>query len=574
MNHHPCPENGDHAAARATDLTPRDPRPDADRTVDLASPSRRQFLAAAGALTAATMAASTVGAASPRAVPPPSTTSSLRDRRARALEIRQQAALYQLDQAFPVPQTNGDEGRYPAGVANYSKALPHNALGEVDPYAYQRLWQAIHSRTPSAFEAVPLGGTARLANPQGAFAFELEGADPHALTVQAPPRFADEAFAGEMVECYWLALARDIPYAQYGKEPVTAAAINDLKRFSGYEGVNAGNLFRGDFPGLQIGPYLSQFLLQSYLLGTTPVEQRYRTPLPGLDHPTAYQDWLEVQNGEPVPVPASFDEEPRYLRNGRDLGEWVHRDFTYQGALVAALILLGYGREALDEANPYQGSSTQAGFTTFGGPHVLDLIARVANHALKAAWYHKWVVHRRLRPEEFGGRIHHHLTGAARYPIHATLLNSPALDLVFRKYGTYLCPQAYPEGCPTHPAFPGGHASFIGAGVTVLKAFFNEAFVIPNPVVPSDDGLSLQPWTGEPLTVGHELNKLAFNVAFGRDTAGVHFRRDELEGIVLGEATAFSVLTDANTTYHENFEGFSLTTFDGEAVTLDVNPAP
>jgi PAP2 superfamily len=166
------------------------------------------------------------------------------------------------------------------------------------------------------------------------------------------------------------------------------------------------------------------------------------------------------------------------------------------------------------------------------------------------------------------------LTGAARYPIHATLLNSPALDLVFRKYGTYLCPQAYPEGCPTHPAFPGGHASFIGAGVTVLKAFFNEAFVIPNPVVPSDDGLSLQPWTGEPLTVGHELNKLAFNVAFGRDTAGVHFRRDELEGIVLGEATAFSVLTDANTTYHENFEGFSLTTFDGEAVTLDVNPAP
>ena len=62
-----------------------------------------------------------------------------------------------------------------------------------------------------------------------------------------------------MVECYWLALARDIPYAQYGQEPVTAAAINDLKRFSGYEGVDAGNLFRGDFPGLQSGPYVSQF---------------------------------------------------------------------------------------------------------------------------------------------------------------------------------------------------------------------------------------------------------------------------------------------------------------------------
>jgi hypothetical protein len=381
------------------------------------------------------------------------------------------------------------------------------------------LLQAINSHTPSAFDAVPLGGTARLANPQGAFAFALEGADPHALAVEALPRFADVAFASEMVECYWLALARDIPFSQYGNEPVTGAAINDLKRFSGYENVNAGNLFRGDFPGVQIGPYISQFLLQPYLLGTTPVEQRYRTPLPGIDHLTAYQDWLEVQNGEPFPVPASFDEEPRYIRNGRDIGEWVHRDFTYQGALVAALILLGYGSKALDDANPYKGPSTQAGFVTFGGPLVLDLIARVANHALKAAWYNKWVVHRRLRPEEFGGRIHHHMTGAAQYPIHPKLLDSLALASVFSKYGTYLCPQAYPEGCPTHPAFPGGHASFIGAGVTVLKAFFNESFVIPNPVVPSDDGLSLQPWHGEPLTVGHELNKLAFNVAFGRDTA-------------------------------------------------------
>jgi hypothetical protein len=47
--------------------------------------------------------------------------------------------------------------------------------------------------------------------------------------------------------------------------------------------------------------------------------------------------------------------------------------------------------------------------------------------------------------------------------------------------------------------------------VSVLKAFFNGAWVIPNPVVPSDDGLSMQPWKGEPLTVGGELNKLAFD---------------------------------------------------------------
>jgi hypothetical protein len=71
--------------------------------------------------------------------------------------------------------------------------------------------------------------------------------------------------------------------------------------------------------------------------------------------------------------------------------------------------------------------------------------------------------------------------------------------------------------------------------VRVLKAMFNPNFVIPEPVVASDDGLSLRPWRGGPLTVGGELNKLAFNMAFGRDTAGVHFRKDELEGLFLGE---------------------------------------
>jgi hypothetical protein len=100
------------------------------------------------------------------------------------------------------------------------------------------------------------------------------------------------------------------------------------------------------------------------------------------------------------------------------------------------------------------------------------------------------------------------------------------------------CLQAYPEGCPAHPAYPGATATIGGAGVSVLKAFFNEAWVIPNPVVPSDDGLSLQPWKGAPLTVGGELNKLAFNMAFGRDT------------------------------YNEGFDGFRLTSVDGTPTTI------
>jgi hypothetical protein len=262
-------------------------------------------------------------------VAPQSTPVSLQGRRARALEIREQAALYQLGQEFPAPQTNGDEAQYPAGVANYSKALPHNQLGEVDPHAYGQLLQAINRGHPADFDRVPLGGTTRLANPQGAFAFDLEGADSHALASEPPPRFADEAFAGEMAECYWLALTRDIPFAQYGNEPVTAAAIADLRRFSDFAQVTAETLFRAEFPGVQRGPYLSQFLLQPDLLGTTPVEQRYRMTLLGLDYLTTYQDWLAVQNGAPVAAQAGFDPVPRYIDNGRVLGEWAHRNFPY-----------------------------------------------------------------------------------------------------------------------------------------------------------------------------------------------------------------------------------------------------
>ena len=44
-----------------------------------------------------------------------------------------------------------------------------------------------------------------------------------------------------------------------------------------------------------------------------------------------------------------------------------------------------------------------------------------------------------------------------------------------------LCPGNYPEGCPTHPAYPGATATIGGAGGRVLKQLFNPNFVIPAP---------------------------------------------------------------------------------------------
>jgi hypothetical protein len=131
-------------------------------------------------------------------------------------------------------------------------------------------------------------------------------------------------------------------------------------------------------------------------------------------------------------------------------------------------------------------------------------------------------MHRRLRPEEFAGRVHQTLTGAVRYLVHTDVLNAVAPSVLFHTTGTYLLPMAYPEGCPLHPAYPAGHAAIAGACATVLKAFFQPEFVIPNPVEASADGLALLPYRGPDLTVGGELNKLASNIALGRDAAGVH----------------------------------------------------
>jgi hypothetical protein len=102
----------------------------------------------------------------------------------------------------------------------------------------------------------------------------------------------------------------------------------------------------------------------------------------------------------------------------------------------------------------------------------------------------------------------------------------------------------------------------------MLKAMFNESFVIPSPVVPSDDGLTLVPYSGPPLTVGGELNKLAANVSLGREACGVHYRSDGVEGMRLGEEIALSMLRDVATLYNEPFAGFSLTRFDGTPITI------
>lgn len=537
---------------------------------------RRSFLRTLGVGAAATVALNSLGQTALDAGIEACTLGpqTAHQRKVTARGIRREAAQLAYKRPYPDHMCNGEEDDY-AGtrIANFSKGLPHNGLGEVDPVAYNALLEALSSGDPNDFEAIPLGGVRPLRNPQAGLAFDLEGPDSHHLAIRPAPRIDSPEDSAEAAELYWMALARDVRFTDYASSPLIAQAAADLSAFSDFHGpqqagqVTPATIFRGNTPGDLAGPYLSQFLLKEVPFGSLTISHRQQT-VAGRDYLTSFVAWRNIQNGAAAGQD-QFDSHRRYIRNGRDLGQYVHVDALYEAYLNACLILLGLGAP-VDPGNPYATTTKQDAFSTWGGPHILSLVTEVATRALKAVWYQKWFVHRRLRPEAFGGLVHNVLTGAASYPIDAEILDSAVMSAVFRKYDSYLLPQAYPEGSPLHPAYGGGHATVAGACVTILKAWFDESFVIPEPVVPNRQGTALVAYTGPDagsLTVGGELNKVAANIAMGRNIAGIHWRTDASEALKLGEEVAIGILEEQQATYNEG-GSFTLTKFDGTTGTI------
>jgi hypothetical protein len=369
-----------------------------------------------------------------------------------------------------------------------------------------------------------------------------------------------------MTELYWLALLRDVPFRDYGTNALVSTAATDLRE-AGFAATDPVRLFRGDAAGDLQGPLVSQFLWHDIPYGLKTVDQRFRVPRPGEDFMTTFEEWLAVQRGARPRTVLRLNAGPRYIANYRALAEYVHRDFSFQPFMDAALIIsrlaAQHGDEVLSPTNPYRGSRSQFGDITLGNKNLLSLLAQASLLAQKTSYYQKWQVHRRARPESFGGRIDVQLSGRKSYNIHPAVLRSDALARVKAATGSYLLPMAYPEGSPTHPSYPAAHAVNAGAGATVLKAFVNETYEIPRSVEASTDGAQLQPWRREALTLGGEIDKLASNIALARDAAGVHFRSDSVEGLKLCETVGIGLLADYSRTYSERFDGFVLTRFDG-----------
>jgi len=579
---------------------------------DPLSLSRRKFLGGVGGATVASMAAGAVAL-------PPLLGGSLAsaheigpidpsDRTEAAKAIRKQAAdAEKALGVFPHP-CNGDEELYPNRIGNFHKTMRHDAIGEVFPEDYDQLLAALEEGTIEAIEAIPKGGTATFLNPLGGLAFNMEGPDsPATELVTVPPAIASAAKAAEAAEVYWQAYLRDVPFADYDANPAVQQACDDLERMSGYQGPRDGFgqvtpqlLFRYAYPGATDGPMVSQILYRTFFYDSIEVIPRIRTRQPvlnwdpdgtfsfdplGQDYLTLFDEWLQSQNGVALGNPNVFDDVRRFPRSVRDLGHLASSD-RISSVYSRALLILGGLGAVVDDGNPYRLLERQGGFATFGLAN-LDFLVGSAHKGERHTWYDKWMVHRHLRPDAFGGLVDNHLQGRATYPLHSDLLTSPVLPLIadynrelnIRRHGTaeasFLLPMELPGGSPTHPSAPAGHAVSAGACVTMLKAWFKEDTVLSDAVTvqPNRDGTELVPYEagvdGPPLTIGGELNKLCHNLSAGRDMSGVHWRvADDLTGNFQGEEVAIRILHEARATYPETFDGFSLTKFDGTTITV------
>jgi len=572
-----------------------------------------------------------------------------RKRRQEARRVRNVARnLAQDEFTIDLPETNEDEQRFAElglpGFASFTKALKHNENnGLVIDSSFQSLLDALDEGTQEAFESVILGGATvtpptncsevaarRLVNPLNSYSFQLIGNDSNGSRMAAAPAFDSRNTAVDMVERYWMALCRDIPFDEYETSDLIQEACTDLNNLNfqeefGFE-CTPQTIFRGPYEGCFVGPHVSQFLLQDFNFGNQPIDQRQRFPQPGLDFMTDLQTWLKINNGEVDPTGEDVLVGTRYITTLRDAGQWVHVDFPHQSSLWSTIILLGK-MAAVSAGIPYLQCPNETrnfadlitnsdAFGSLGGPDITITSGLAAVYGLKHAWFQKWCVHRRLRPEVYAQRLELFRRGGFSEPQFIKLFGDGAkvwlgpnktsvLDRILDhnriqnlrfgrgasedQDGTYLLPMGFPEGSPTHPSYPGGHSAFIAAGATIAKALFKDT-IISSPQVPNADGSNLVFLENPPImTVHGELNKLIANVTLFRDGAGMHWRTDGTTsgsqgtipgtdiptgGNLLGEKLAISMLRDLRLTYREKLGNFEFQSITGTPISISSSLPP
>lgn len=510
------------------------------------------------------------------------------DRRQESYAIRLEAAELARSRTHPTHQANGDEQRYAGDryFMSFTKGLPHDPETGLlhDPRHFVELRRAIDEgfidpftdRVPHGAKHVVSGGTLMDADPlpkpknmrqweapTAGTAHELQGPDAQAVTMPpAPPLLGDDGKANpelifEIAEVYELAILRDQPLNAFETNTGNGEIDESLERLnalpyaqdpngrprkrepdSGTLKLTRQTVFRGSSPGVEQGPYLSQFMLMGnpdrngggsvadgkIRYGVLQIDQRVPVAKPGKDYMQTMASYVEVQRGlaqgdvtyvdaSGCDVHAPDIPARRFITTPRDLATYVHHDQLYEAYLNACLILLEMGAPSDPACDHLSGVGAASrdiatrrhagGFALYGGPHILTLVTEVATRALKAVRFQKFNNHIRLRPEALAERIELARryqsapstlpAGLRRYlPVYLSELEGnkggtaeSTLDKIKALNNAaggdtdgYFLPMAFPEGSPMHPAYGAGHATVAGACVTILKAFFDTSAVL------------------------------------------------------------------------------------------------
>lgn len=525
-------------------------------------------------------------------------------------------------------ENNGDEQNVPDFAAQFSKTLEHDPMtGILTPNgqeSYKTLVKALRNGSQNEFNSIQRapGATIKLANPQGALTFTLEGADSSSFKMKKFPRLATDEAAALLIEDYLMALCRDVNFNDYGTGTGTdattvatgsltnntAAILQDLG--PAYTGPRNGSgvvdstvLFRCNSAGCLIGPYISQFLLVPIPVNIGPgIGGQNLSPAPFVfnnqqmaiassrEFGVSFADFVAIENGTvPQPYQASdYDAvNTRFIIDGRDGASYVHFDNPCQ-ACYNTLMILFANHFPYSAASPYSNGTitNESAFVSFGICDAFGFVGAAMDAAARAAWAQKWRAQRALRPEAFAGLVHVAKTsGINEYNLSKSFFLPHAgidlLELILEKNvaqgaPTYLLSQVYPEGSPTHPSYPAAHAVIGGAGITIIKALFEDTVLLntifapvkPDPTNPT----KLVPLANEgeaQMTLGSELDKLSANVCMFRDFAGIHYRGDGEEGMMLGEQVAIKFLQDhASTITEQTFQGYELTMMSGQRIRI------
>lgn len=499
---------------------------------------------------------------------------------------------------------NNEEKKYKTYAYNgeFHKTLEHNTSdGRLITSAnYENMRDAILGNKQNKLNNVPLAPSSemKLVNPLGSLATPLVGAPSCLLNIDVPPALSSDAGAADLVELYCHAYARDVPFINYTGMSVDAIISQLLGntymnkpdilanlRYKPTGSFTGKTLFRGISTSELVGPYISQFAYLKVPLNIALIDQTYSLPpvryASRVEWGISRSEMIQIQNGIISTLPAAAAPNTnRYVWNGRTLAEFVHQDPPFHIFYNAALMLAKLG------ANPNPGFpvyANQTGFVTgVAAPSIQCAIAEVTNLALMHAWYWKWQTYRRLRPETMSLWVDNvrnipTLPNTGNFDLSNVVLNHailPNIETINNTWGasptSCTLPLCYREGAPIHPAYPSGYAALSGAGATILKIFYDTEQTwgslpgvlsgvlsgTPGAVVQADaTGAALVSYTdvdASALSIEGEINKLASNVAIGRDWAGVHYRSDGMQGILLGEQVAIKYMEDKLSSMVEN----------------------